>query len=61
MIGYAEIMASIDSGTWETSSLEHFPLITVYVLINWIFTSAVQLKNTSLSLSFTKIHEDRRG
>lgn len=34
---FAEIMASIDTGTWETRSLEHFPLITVYVLISWVF------------------------
>ncbi len=41
---FGEIMASIDSGTWETSSFEHFPLITVYVLINWVFEYPSQSK-----------------
>ena len=35
--GFDEIMTSIDSGTWETSSFGHLPLITVYVLIHWVF------------------------
>jgi len=41
---FVEIMASIDSGTWKSSSLEHFPLITVYVLINWVFEYSGQSK-----------------
>jgi len=32
-----EIMASIESGAWQTSSLEHIPLITTYTLIHWVF------------------------
>lgn len=42
--GFADIMASIDSGTWETGSFDHFPLITVYVLINWVFEYPGQSK-----------------
>ena len=41
---FDEIMASIDSGTWETSQFEHFPLITVYVLISWVFEYPSQSK-----------------
>jgi hypothetical protein len=53
---FAEIMASIDSGTWETSSLEHFPLITVYVLINWVFEYPSQSKG--YGFPFDKQHLD---
>jgi len=42
--GFAEIMASIDSGTWETNLFEHLPLITVYVLIHWVFEYPSQSK-----------------
>jgi hypothetical protein len=32
-----EIMASLESGAWQTSSYEHIPLITTYALIHWTF------------------------
>ena len=32
-----EIMASLESGEWQITSIEHFPLITAYTLIHWIF------------------------
>jgi len=32
-----EIMASLESGVCQTTSLEHIPLITTYALIHWIF------------------------
>lgn len=32
-----EIMASLESGAWQTTSLEHIPLITTYALIHWVF------------------------
>ncbi len=32
-----EIMASLKSGVWQTSCLEHIPLITTYALIHWVF------------------------
>jgi len=32
-----EMMASLESGTWQTSSREHIPLITTYTLIHWVF------------------------
>ncbi len=31
-----EIMVSIESGTWQVSSLEQIPLITTYTLIQWV-------------------------
>ena len=37
-----EIMASLESGTWKATSLEHIPLITTYVLIHWVFESPRQ-------------------
>ena len=30
-------MASLESGAWQTTSLEHIPLITAYALIHWVF------------------------
>jgi len=41
---FDEILVSIESGTWETSSFEHFPLVAVYVLINWVFEYPNQSK-----------------
>lgn len=32
-----EIKASLESGTWQATSLEHIPLITTYALIHWVF------------------------
>ena len=34
-----EIMSSLESGAWQTTSfeLEHIPLITTYALIHWVF------------------------
>jgi hypothetical protein len=32
-----EIMASLESGTWQTTSFEHIPLIMTYALIQWVF------------------------
>ena len=32
-----EIIVSIKSGSWQTSSFENIPLITTYALIQWIF------------------------
>ncbi len=32
-----EIMDSIESGVWQTTTLDHIPLITIYMLIHWVF------------------------
>ncbi|MCJ7775789.1 MAG: transposase, partial [Desulfobulbaceae bacterium] len=32
-----EITSSLESGAWQTTSLEHIPLITTYALIHWVF------------------------
>jgi len=32
-----EIMESLESGTWQTTSFENIPLITTYALIQWVF------------------------
>ncbi len=32
-----EIKASLESGKWQATSLEHIPLITTYALIHWVF------------------------
>jgi len=32
-----QIMASLESGAWQTTSLEQIPLITTYTLIHWVF------------------------
>jgi hypothetical protein len=32
-----EIIVSIESGSWQTTSFENIPLITTYALIQWIF------------------------
>jgi len=32
-----EIMASLESGTWQTTALDQIPLITTYTLIHWVF------------------------
>jgi hypothetical protein len=32
-----DIMASIESGSWQTTSFENIPLITAYALIQWVF------------------------
>ena len=32
-----EIMASLESGSWQATSFEHIPLITAYSLIQWVF------------------------
>jgi hypothetical protein len=32
-----QIMASLESGAWQTTSVEHIPLITTYTLIHWVF------------------------
>jgi hypothetical protein len=53
---FDEIIASIDSGTWQTSSFEHFPLITVYVLLNWIFEYPSQSK--AYGFPFDRQHVD---
>lgn len=37
-----EIIASIELGEWQTTSLEHIPLITVYTLIHWVFEYPTQ-------------------
>ena len=54
--GFDEIIASIDSGTWQASSLEYFPLITVYVLLNWIFAYSSQSK--AYGFPFDRQHLD---
>lgn len=54
--GFDDIMASIDSGTWQTNSFEYFPLITSYVLINWIFEYPNQSK--AYGFPFDKQHVD---
>ena len=53
---FDQIMASIDSGTWQTSSFESFPLISVYVLINWIFDYPSQSK--AYGFPFDRQHVD---
>lgn len=55
-LSFDEIMASIDSGAWQTTSFEHFPLITVYVLINWIFEYPSQSK--AYGFPFDRQHLD---
>lgn len=37
-----EIIASIELGVWQTTSLEHIPLITAYTLIHWVFEYPAQ-------------------
>ncbi len=32
-----EIMAGFETGTWQSTSVEHIPLITTYALIHWVF------------------------
>ncbi|MBT6338598.1 MAG: transposase [Desulfobacula sp.] len=32
-----EIMVSLESGRWQTTSFENIPLITAYALIQWVF------------------------
>lgn len=32
-----QIMVSLESGAWQTTSFEHIPLITAYTLIHWVF------------------------
>ena len=32
-----EVTASLESGAWQTDSWDHIPLITTYVLIQWVF------------------------
>lgn len=54
--GFAKIMASIDSGTWESNSFEDFPLIAVYVLINWVFEYPSQSK--AYGFPFDRQHLD---
>jgi hypothetical protein len=34
---YKEIIASLEAGAWKTKSFEHSPLITTYILIQWVF------------------------
>jgi len=54
--GFDEIMASIDSGEWQASSMKHFPLIMVYVLLNWIFAYSSQSK--AYGFPFDRQHLD---
>jgi len=54
--GFDEIMVSIDSGVWQASSFEHFPLIVVYVLLNWIFAYSSQSK--AYGFPFDRQHLD---
>ncbi|VAW34787.1 hypothetical protein MNBD_DELTA03-1427 [hydrothermal vent metagenome] len=37
-----EIMASIEMGAWQTTSIENIPLITAYTLIHWVFEYPAQ-------------------
>lgn len=53
---FDEIMASIGLGTWETHSFEHFPLVAVYVLINWVFEYPSQSK--AYGFPFDRQHLD---
>jgi len=53
---FNEIVESIDTGTWKTNSFEHVPLITVYVLINWVFEYPSQSK--AYGFPFDKQHLD---
>lgn len=32
-----EIVASLETGAWQATSVEHIPLITTYALIHWVF------------------------
>jgi len=32
-----DLMTSLESGVWQTTSFERIPLITTYTLINWVF------------------------
>lgn len=33
---FDDIIASLESGTWQTTSSQHIPLITAYTLIHWV-------------------------
>jgi hypothetical protein len=51
-----EIKASLESGKWQATSLEHIPLITTYALIHWVFDSPRQ--SNGYGFPFDRLHLD---
>lgn len=51
-----EITASLESGAWQTTSLEHIPLITTYALIHWVFNYPSQ--SSGYGFPFDRPHLD---
>ncbi len=45
-----KVTASLKTGTWQTASFEYIPLITAYLLIQWVLVTVFLL--TDLSLIF---------
>jgi len=53
---YNEIIASLESGAWQTTSFEHTPLITTYTLIQWVFEYPIQ--SNGYGFPFDRTHLD---
>ncbi len=54
-----EIMASLETGAWQTTSVEHIPLITTYALIHWVFEYPSQ--SNGYGFPFDRPHLDFYG
>lgn len=51
-----EIIESLESGTWQTTSFENIPLITTYALIQWVFE--YQRQSNGYGVPFDRPHLD---
>jgi hypothetical protein len=51
-----QIMVSLESGTWQTTSFEDIPLITTYALIQWVFEYPRQ--SSGYGVPFDRPHLD---
>lgn len=51
-----EIMESLESGTWQTTSFKNIPLITTYALIQWVFE--YQRQSNGYGVPFDRLHLD---
>ncbi len=51
-----EIMESLESGTWQTTSFKNIPLITTYALIQWVFE--YQRQSNGYGVPFDRPHLD---
>ncbi len=51
-----EIMASIGTGAWQTTSFESIPLVTTYALIHWVFEYPCQ--SSGYGFPFDRPHLD---